>query len=158
MAHVTPERFSYRTDLPPGRYDVDVTARDHAGNVVKRSWSFEVGQSRMGAAPGSLPLIVSAPQHGSQVDANGRLVVEGSTVPWATVRVRVDAVPPSVGHMLGVAQLVYTDTVQADRDGRFGVRVEPRVPVAPGTRYDVSVHSTRGDQAAESRITLHQRG
>jgi hypothetical protein len=59
--------------------------------------------------------------------------------------------------LLGVAQMIYNDTVQADRDGRFSVRIDPNIPVVPGMRYDVAVTATRGDQTAESRITLHQR-
>jgi len=158
MAHITPERFTYRSDLAPGRYTAEVTARDYAGNVVSRSWSFDVGTSRMGAAPGALPLHIASPSHGAMIDASGNLVIRGATAPWATVRVRVDAVPPVVGQLFGVAQTVYNDTVQADRDGRFSVEVDPRSAVLPGSRYDVSVTATRGDQTAESRITLHQRG
>ena len=157
-SHITPERFSYRSDLPPGDYTAEVTARDHAGNVVSRSWSFEVGTSRVSAAPGSLPLHISSPSHGAMVDANGNLLVRGATVPWATVRVRVEAVPRVVGPLFGVAQTVYNDTIQADRDGRFTVEVNPRVAIMPGMRYEVSVIATHGDQTAESRITLHQRG
>ncbi|MBI5279419.1 MAG: hypothetical protein HY854_23505 [Burkholderiales bacterium] len=159
QVRVTPDRFEYRADLPPGHHTVDVTVRDFSGKVVSRTWRFDVGQSRVAAAPpGAMPLHLAAPAHGAQVDANGDLVVRGATVPWATVRIRVEAVPPVFGQMLGVAQLVYSDTVEADRDGRFSVRVQPRIPVVPGMRYDVSVMATRGDQAAESRITLHQRG
>ena len=158
QSHITPERFSYRSDLPPGHYTAEVTARDRAGNVVSRSWSFEVGTSRIGAAPGALPLHISSPSHGAMVDANGNLLLRGATVPWATVRVRVDAVPPAMGRQLSVAQMVYSETIQADRDGRFTVEVEPRMAIVPGMRYDISVTSTRGDQTAESRITLHQRG
>ena len=158
QAHITPERFSYRSDLAPGRYTAEVTARDHAGNVASRSWSFDVGGSRIGAAPGSLPLHISSPSHGATVDASGNLVIRGATVPWATVRVRVDAVPPVVGQLFGVAQTLYNDTIQADRDGRFTVEVDPRTAILPGMRYDVSVTATRGDQTADTRITLHQRG
>ena len=48
-ANVTPESFSYRGPLPPGRHTVDVTARDRAGNTVRRSWSFDVVSGRAGA-------------------------------------------------------------------------------------------------------------
>lgn len=39
---ITPQSFSYRANLKPGRHTVDVTAEDKAGNVVRKSWSFKV--------------------------------------------------------------------------------------------------------------------
>lgn len=155
-ARIDSRGFTYRSDLPPGSYTAEVSARDYAGNVVNRSWSFDVGSSRVSG--GQLPLHVSSPSHGSVVDAAGNLFVQGHTAPWANVRVRVDAVPPVIGQMLGVAQTVYNDTVQADRNGYFSVSVNPRIAAVPGMRYDVSLTAQQGSQTAESRITVHQRG
>lgn len=156
-ADITPERFSYRSDLPPGRYTAEVVARDYAGNAVNRSWSFDVGHSRVGSS--GLPLMVTSHPQGAVVDGNGNVFLQGRTAPFATVRVRVDAVPPVFGQLLGVAQTLYNDTVQADRDGRFSVDVASRsgFSAVPGTRYEVSLFATQGSQSAESRITLHQR-
>jgi hypothetical protein len=42
-AQINSQSFVLREALPPGRQTVDVTARDKAGNVVRRSWSFDVG-------------------------------------------------------------------------------------------------------------------
>jgi hypothetical protein len=39
---VTPQFFAYSTDLQPGHYTVDVTARDPAGAALRKSWSFNV--------------------------------------------------------------------------------------------------------------------
>lgn len=154
-SRITAEGFVYRADLPPGRYTAEVTARDFAGNAVSKSWSFDVG-TRVGAGP--MPLTVSTPANNAQVDANGNLVVQGQTAPFATVRVRVDAIPPIVGQLLGVAQNVFTGTVQADRNGLFTVNVNARSQAIPGTRYDVQLSATQGNQTADSRITLYQRG
>lgn len=156
-ARVTSEGFSYRSDLPPGHYTAEVRARDYAGNVISKSWSFDVGSSRVGVVD-PLPLYVSSPSHGAVVDANGNLIVRGQTAPWATVRVRVDAVPPVIGSLFGVAQIIFEDSVQADRNGNFSARIDPRTAVLPGTRYDVSLSAHHGNQTAESRIILHQRG
>ena len=161
QANITSERFSYRSDLPPGHYVAEVTARDYAGNVVSRSWSFDVGTQRLGSAPpppGAMPLHLTSHTNGAVVDANGNLVVHGRTAPWASVHVRVEAVPPVIGQLFGVAQRLYDDTVQADRDGNFSVHITPRIAIIPAMRYDVSLTATRGDQTAQSRITLHQRG
>jgi hypothetical protein len=155
-ARVDSRGFTYRSDLPPGHYTAEVSARDFAGNVVNRSWSFDVGTSRVSG--GALPLHVSSPSNGAIVDANGNLFVQGNTAPFASVRVRVDAVPPVIGQMLGVAQTVYNDTIQADRNGYFSVNVNPRIAAVPGMRYDVSLTAQQGSQTAESRITVHQRG
>lgn len=155
-ANVTRDGFTYRADLPPGHYTAEVTARDYAGNAVNKSWSFDVG-SRVSSS-GPLPLHVSSHSNGAVVDANGNMVLQGHTAPYATVRVRVDAVPPVVGQLFGVAQTIYTGTVQADRNGYFSVNVDPRSAVMPGMRYDVSLSAQQGSQTAESRLTLHQRG
>jgi hypothetical protein len=47
-ARITPREFSFRDDLPPGRYTAEVTARDFAGNAVNKTWSFEVGGRNYG--------------------------------------------------------------------------------------------------------------
>ena len=41
-AQISPHRFSYRSDLPPGRYTAEVSARDVAGNAVTKTWTFDV--------------------------------------------------------------------------------------------------------------------
>ena len=41
-AQITNQSVSLRAALPPGQHTVDVTARDRAGNAVRKSWSFNV--------------------------------------------------------------------------------------------------------------------
>jgi len=155
---VTPEQFSYRSDLPPGRYTAEVSAKDYAGNAVRKTWSFDVsGAPPMGAAPAYLPLIVSSPHNNAVVDANGNLTVHGRTAPFAQVVVRVDAVPPSIGNRASVAQTITSQPVQADRDGNFSVQVVPRSYPIPGTRYDVSLQATHNSLTSEQRLVLFQR-
>lgn len=157
LARIGDDAFTLREDLPPGRHTAEVTLRDQAGNGVTQSWSFEVGTS-MGAGPArGLPLVITSPEHAT-VDASGRVTVQGRTAPRASVRVRVDAITPGGGHRLGVAQTVLEDTVQADRDGHFAVRVPPGFSPLPGNRYEVSVTATQGGETAEQRIVLGQRG
>jgi hypothetical protein len=50
-AQVTPQSFAYRGALPPGRHTVDVSAKDRAGNAVRRSWSFDVA-----SGPATVPI------------------------------------------------------------------------------------------------------
>jgi hypothetical protein len=158
QARITPLEFSYRGDLPPGRYTADVTARDHAGNAVNKSWNFEVGGRNVSENnTGPLPLAITTPSHNAQVDANGNLNIQGRTAPNARVTVKVEAVAPAFGNRLSVAQPVTTETVQADRDGYFTLNVMPRSLPIPGTRFEVSLTANQNAQTAEQRITVYQR-
>jgi hypothetical protein len=158
QARITPREFSYRSDLPPGRYTAEVTARDYAGNAVSKSWNFEVGGATVGALPGGpLPLAVTTPLNNAAIDANGNLSIQGRTAPYARVAVKVEAIAPVFGNRVGVAQPVTTETVQADRDGFFSLNVTPRSLPIPGTRFEVSLTATHNQQTAEQRITVYQR-
>jgi hypothetical protein len=148
-AQVTPQSFTYRAALPPGRHTVDVTAKDRAGNAMRRSWSFDVA-----AGPATVPLQILSHQNNAQVDG-GVTHVRGRTAPLASVNVKVHAVPPVVGQF-GVAQQVFSQTVQADANGHFDFSFTSPFPV-PGTRYDVSMVSSKADVATEARLVLYQR-
>jgi hypothetical protein len=41
-ARVTPEEVQYRGDLGPGRYRVEISVKDLAGNTTTKSWGFDV--------------------------------------------------------------------------------------------------------------------
>ena len=157
-ARVSPDEIRYRSDLPPGRYTAEVTARDQAGNQTVKAWTFDVmaGGDRDRVSSGPVPLQVTSHSNNAVVDANGNLVLHGRTAPLANVRIQVDSVA-SVGGLLGVTQPVADQTVQADRNGNFNVVVQPRGLPIPGTRYDVRLTATSGSQTAEERITLIQR-
>ncbi len=43
QARISADGFVYASDLPPGRHTVEVSARDNAGNAVRRAWHFNVG-------------------------------------------------------------------------------------------------------------------
>ena len=148
-AQITPESFSYRAPLPPGRHTVDVTARDRAGNTVRRNWSFEVA-----GGPANVQIQVLSHSNNGQVDGNGTHV-RGRTSPFASVNVRVDAVPPVVGQF-GVAQQVFSRTLQADANGNFDFTFNSPFPV-PGTRYDISMVASKADVTHEARLVLFQR-
>jgi hypothetical protein len=148
-AHVTPESFTYRSALPPGRHTVEVTARDRSGNAVRRSWSFEVA-----SAPAHVPIQILSHSNNGQVEGS-TAHVRGRTAPYASVNVRVNAVPPIVGQF-GVAQQVYSQTLRADAEGDFDFSFTSPFPV-PGTRYEVSMTATKADVTNEARLVLFQR-
>jgi hypothetical protein len=167
LAEITPREFSFRDRLPPGRHTVEVTAADRAGNVAQKSWSFDVGASVMGAPMPSSTLPLSVMSHQN----NGRIgqevtMLRGRTAPFATVNVRVDAIPPSGRRVdAGVAQRLLSETVQADANGDFSVDFNPRyvqdnassLPV-PGTRYEITIGAHRDNASSEARLMLFQRG
>lgn len=149
-AQVTPTAVSYRASLPPGRHTVDITARDRAGNAMRREWSFEVAA----AVPATVPLQILNHGHNGGVEG-GSTVVQGRTAPFAAVEAKVDAIAPVPGGF-NVAQQVYAQTLQADGNGNFSFSFSPRFPI-PGTRYEVSLASTKAGVKSDTRLTLYQR-
>jgi len=148
-AQVTPGSFTYRAPLPPGRHTVDVTARDRAGNAIRRSWSFEVA-----SGPVTVPIQILSHVNNGEVEGNVAHI-RGRTAPLAAVDVRVDAVPPVVGQF-GVARNVFSRTVQADANGHFEFSFSSPFPL-PGTRYDVSMTANKADVTTEAKLVLYQR-
>ena len=147
-AQVTPQSFTFRAALPPGRHTVDVTARDRAGNAVRRSWSFDVA-----SGPATVPIQILSHANNGQVDGSAH--VRGRTAPFASVSVKVHAVPPIVGQF-GVAQQVFSQTLQADANGHFDFSFTSPFTV-PGTRYDVLMVASKADVTTEAKLVLYQR-
>jgi hypothetical protein len=148
-AHVTPESFSLRTPLPPGRHTVDVQARDNAGNAIRRSWSFDIA-----SGPATVPIQILSHVNNGQVDGNVTHV-RGRTAPNAVVQVRVDAIPPMVGQF-GVARNVFSRAVEADSNGHFEFSFVSPFPL-PGARYDVAMTASKADVTTEAKLVLFQR-
>jgi hypothetical protein len=153
---VSSNDVNYRGDLDPGRYTAELTVRDRAGNTTTKAWTFDVapGGDRVGSGP--FPLTVTSHRDNAVVDAHGNLAIQGRTAPLANVRVQVESVA-NVAGLLGVSQPVADQTVQADRNGNFSVMISPRGLPIPGTRYDVRLTASSGNQTAEERLTLIQR-
>ena len=146
-AQISPQSLSFRAALPPGRHTVDVTARDHAGNAVRKSWSFDVAV----AAPANVPIRILNHSNNDRV-GSGPTLVQGQTVPNASVAVTVNAVAP----LVNVSQELLSRTLQADTNGNFSFSFVPQVPI-PGTRYDITMVSTRGNLRDDARLVLVQR-
>ena len=152
-SQITPQFFTYRADLPLGRYAVDVTAKDRAGNAVHRTWSFEV-VSPVSAVPVGVPLQITS--HGNNaVIEGGSTTVRGRTSPGALVDVKVVGIPPLVG-LFGMSQNVLQQRVQADASGNFSFSFSPQLPL-PGTRYEINMESNKGNMKAESMLVLFQK-
>jgi hypothetical protein len=146
-AQIDARSVSFRGALPPGRQAVEVTARDHAGNAVRKGWSFDVAA----AAPANVPMRILNHGNNGQV-GSGPTLVQGQTVPNANVAVTVTAVAPVVN----LSQELFSSTVQADANGNFAFSFVPQYPI-PGTRYDITMVSTRGNLRDDARLVLMQR-
>ena len=149
-AQISRQSFGFRAVLPPGRHTVEVTARDMAGNAVRTGWNFDVAA----AAPVNVPIQILNHSNNNQV-GSGPTLVQGRTVPNANVAVTVNAVAP-IGGVLNISQELFSQTVQADANGNFSFSFVPQFPV-PGTRYDITLVSTRGNLRDDHRLVLIQR-
>ena len=146
-AQINRQSFSFRGVLPPGRHSVEVSARDQAGNVVRQGWSFEV-------AAANVPIQILNHSNNDQV-GSGPTLVQGRTVPNANVAVTVNAVAP-IGGVVNISQQLFSQNVQADGNGNFAFSFVPQFPL-PGTRYDITLVSTRGNLRDDHRMVLVQR-
>lgn len=153
-AHITPQFFTFRANLPAGRYPVDVTAKDMVGNAVRQTWSFDVA-SAASAAPATVLLQVTSHANNAAVEGSP-VVVRGRTAPGAMVDVKVNAVGTLAG-LFGMNQDLLTQRVQADGNGNFSFSFSPQFPL-PGTRYEVSMTAGKdGMTATDTKLVLFQK-
>ncbi len=171
-AQINRQSLSFWGALPPGRHTVEVTARDQAGNAMRKTWSFNVATA-VGVAPP--PPVVRPPvvipvqppaivagmlaaqviNHAPNAEIGpDPVLVKGRTAPRATVVVNVQAFPPP--GEIGRPRMVYAQTLQADHEGIFSFTMVPGTPY-PGERYEIVMVARRGNQSQESRFMLVQR-
>ena len=150
QSKITPQFFSYRENLQPGRYAVEVIAKDLAGNAVRYAWTFAVASQ---PAPVSLPLQVLSHVNNAQV-SGGTIEIRGRTAPDARVDVQVLGVS-SVAGFFGVRQQVYDQSLRADANGNFAFSFRPQIAV-PGTRYEITLNATKADLRTETQLVLFQ--
>ena len=149
-AAINPQSFTYRADLRPGTYPVEVTASDLAGNTVRQSWKFVVAAQ---AAPATLPLQILSHANNAQV-SGGVTEVRGRTAPDGTVEVQVSGTA-SIAGMFGVTQQLYRQTLRADANGNFAFSFQPQY-VVPGARYEIALHATKAELTSDMNLVLFQ--
>ena len=81
--------------------------------------------------------------------------MQGRTLPNANVAVTVNAVAP-IGGVLNISQELLSQNLLADQNGNFSFSFTPQFPV-PGTRYEITLVSTRGNLRDDHRLVLVQR-
>ena len=172
-AQVSAQSFSYWGVLSPGRQTVDVTARDRAGNLMRRNWNFEVAGVAAQAPPVRVVPVVPLPAPlaigpigpaslAAQIlnlEPNAEIgpdpvLVRGRTAPFASVSINVRAVPPAT--VADQPRIVFSQTLQADREGIFSFTLVPGIPI-PGTRFDIAMVARRDALSQESRFSLFER-
>ena len=152
-SEITPQFFSHRANLQPGRYTVDVTAKDLAGNAMRKTWNFDVVVP-VSAAPTTIPLQITSHANNAVIEG-GTTVVRGRTAPGAVIEIKVQSFNAVAG-LLGLNQEAMTQKVQADGNGNFSFTVASQLPL-PGTRYEVTMTSQKADLNTESKLVLFQK-
>jgi len=152
-ASITPQFITWRGELRPGTYPVEVTAADNAGNGVKQNWVFNVAGPQSPPPAAMLPLQITSHTNNAQV-SSGVIEVRGHTAPDAKVDVQVQVIA-SVAGFFGINQQVLMQSVRADASGNFGFSFQSQVPV-PGARYEATITASKGDLSRETRLVLFQ--
>lgn len=151
-ATITQQFFSYRTDLRPGNYPVEVTLKDIAGASVRRNWTFTVAAQAQPAAT-ALPLQILSHANNAQVGA-GPIEVRGRTAPDAKVDVQIQAIAQIAGYF-GLNQQIFNQSLRADANGNFAFTFQPQLPV-PGARFEITMNASKADLSKETRLVLFQ--
>lgn len=153
-ASITQQFLTWRGELRPGIYPVEVTAADNAGRAIKQAWTFSVASAQApAAAAAALTLEITSHPNNAQVPA-GRVDVKGRTVPDTKVDVQVQAIASLAG-VLGVNQQILNQSIRSDAQGNFAFSFQPQLPV-PGLRFEATITASRGEQTKETRLVLFQ--
>jgi hypothetical protein len=98
------------------------------------------------------PLEVLSPENNSRV--RGTVEVTGRSAPNSTVDVNVRATTSVVG-VVGVNRDILTRSIKTDSRGNFRFSFNPSIAV-PGTRYEVNLSASDGNQVDRETLTLIQ--
>lgn len=98
-------------------------------------------------------------QEGEQVEGRSGFTVRGQSMPRTAVRVKVSAIPRSLGGILGTVvtgNLLVDQTVRADATGQFEIAVPPALITQRGTRYRVEATSVLNNRRETVTMDLIQ--
>jgi hypothetical protein len=146
---ITPQFLTYRAAPAAGPHQVQVSAQDNAGNAMRQTWNFTVGQP----AAAAVPLQILSHQNNAQI-ASGTTEVRGRTAPGAQVDVQVNAVA-SVAGLFGVNQQILNQSVKADGSGNFAFSFQPPITV-PGARYEIALKARTPQASRDMQLVLFQ--
>lgn len=151
-ATVTAQSITWRGQLSPGTYPVEISVSDLVGNSVRQAWVFTVvgAQAQPAAA---LPLEITNHANNAQV-GKGSVEIRGRTAPDTQLDIQVQAIAALAG-MFGINQQIYKQTLRSDASGNFGFTFQPQIPV-PGARYETTINATKGEMSKELKLVLFQ--
>lgn len=132
-----------------------VIASLQSGNQVVRAQleqNLFANSSTTNPNPTQLPLEVLSPENNSRV--RGTVEVRGRSLPNTTVAVNVQA-STSLAGIVGLDRNILNRTVSTDAQGNFSFSFRPTLTV-PGTRYEVSLSASNGNQKNEETLVLIQ--
>ena len=154
-ASITPQFLTWRGELRSGTHQVEVTASDNSGNVVRQNWVFNIANAQTPIAATALPLDITSHANNAQV-SGGAITVRGRTAPDTKVDVQTQVIASLAG-FFGINQAVSNQSVRSDAAGNFSFTFQAQIPV-PGARYESTITATKGDQTRETKLVLfHQR-
>lgn len=153
QARVTDDGIEYRQDLEPGRYKVEVTVRDRAGNLARRNWNFVVADDVKSRPPAPHALEVTSHKDLAFVNVDKPLTVRGRTSPNALVRVEANFITVRPERAPTVR------TVRADARGDFVATLPAINPGEISGRVDLVLTSTGPGRAPATQLVklLHMR-
>ena len=79
-ASITPQFLTWRGELRSGTHQVEVTASDNSGNVVRQNWVFNIANAQTPIAATALPLDITSHANNAQI-SGGAITVRGRTAP-----------------------------------------------------------------------------
>jgi hypothetical protein len=154
-SRVSAEGVEFSGDLVPGRHSAELAVRDRAGNVARRTWSFDVLAAHV-PTPAPVPvaaLQITSHANGTTVDVNRPVTLHGRTAPRSVVTVQLR--PVLLGQDLPEVQ----ETVRADANGNFSVRFPGMNLQRQPTLVDVIVTAdVPGSAQVQQRLRLAPRG
>lgn len=146
-------RYVVRTqDVPPAA-GTDVYATLQAnGKVVRTQLASKLTTASSQTAPFFLDIL--SPDNQSQVDQS--IEVKGKTLPDTTVKVNIQS-KNSVAGIFGINRTIFDQEVKANNQGEFLVNVRPGLVPVSGTRYEIQLKATSGNNTQEKTLTLIQK-
>jgi hypothetical protein len=157
MEEVTPGTYRGRYVVRRQDYfpaaGVDVTASLQSNNqVVRAQLNQDLVVAGFNTNTNELPLEITSPQANSRV--NGTVEVTGRSAPNTMIDVNVQATNSLAG-LIGFNRNIFDRSIQTDARGNFSFTFNPNLDIS-GTRYEVSLSATKGNQTSEETLVLIQ--
>jgi hypothetical protein len=153
-ARISAEGVEFVDVFGLGRHTAELSVRDRAGNVARRTWSFDVADARRPVPPvAGLPMLqITSHTADAPMDLRWPMTLEGRTVPHAVVRAQMRLNQEG-------RETVLEETTRADAAGYFSMRFSPGRSQRTPEFVDVTVTAdVPHGPSVEQRMRLRARG